>query len=273
MFASVFFVPASFAQEDNFEASIWYIGNGSDADTTAAKNKLSSSPYSWVINYFKSSRNAGNEPTAYDLYNNSDYSDVVYISGHGYENHTRLPLYKADNSISTWLYVSEKWAGSYPYIGCEWKPGSSTKTTSKWNGDLEWAILGPCNQLNLSTSEDSSAREWARVLCGDPVRMHAIVGYTGLAPGDGVDTEIINEFFNYANKNNGYTILNAWIRANNNHYANWAAIYHAANKSDHFHGQGSVTGDTDPNSDPDIKYLRVGGSEQTIYSGQVHFCV
>jgi len=172
------------------EASIWYIGNGSDSDASAAKTKLSSSPYSWTINHYKSSKNAGSEPSAYDLYNNSDYSDLVYISGHGYEDHTRFPLYKADNSISTWLYVSEKWAGSYKYIGAEWKEGSTTKSTSKWNGDLEWAVICVCNQLNLSSDEASSAREWARVLCGDPVRMHSITGYTGLAPGDGVDTTI-----------------------------------------------------------------------------------
>ncbi|MEW6772109.1 MAG: DUF6345 domain-containing protein [Bacillota bacterium] len=252
--------------EDAYEASIWYIGTGSDSDALAAKTKLSSSPYSWTINHYKSSKNAGSEPSAYDLYNNSDYSDLVYISGHGYDDpNARLPLYKADGSFITWLYVDDNDAGSYPYIGAKWVTEPLT-TTSRWNGDLEWAVIAACNQLNLNAETDPSAKEWARVMLGSPCRMHSIMGYTGLAPGDGVDTTITNEFFDYANANNGYTILNAWKTANNNHYANWAAIYHYANKNDHFHGQGTVYDDTDPSSDPDIRYLKVGGTEQTLYA-------
>ena len=160
--------------------------------------------------------------------------DILYLSTHGWPNQLRFynPRWVGSNpdnadwtqqfdqngekdnigpsaggswGSSTYGYQPNRWE-----IGAAYKPGSLTRTTSRWNDDIEWVVLAACDQL--SATSDSRTR-YARTLLGDPQRAHSIMGYKASGPGDANDVSIVNSFFDlmqYQNKN----IRFAWLTAN-----------------------------------------------------------
>jgi len=94
--------------------------------------------------------------------------DILYLSTHGWPNQLRFynPRWVGSNpdnadwtqqfdqngekdnigpsaggswGSSTYGYQPNRWE-----IGAAYKPGSLTRTTSRWNDDIEWVVLAAC---------------------------------------------------------------------------------------------------------------------------------
>lgn len=204
--------------------------------------------------------------TAIGLYDNADgnvsastirsmarNANIVYINSHGGQ-YANIYIYDSrGNRTSSCLCADESVSvgGNFTTVGvgAQWKNGSTTKTTSYWNNGTEWVILAPCSQLDYSGSGIgvhwnglTSAEVWARTMLGDGERIHGYLGYFDSAPGTAAHMTKLDNFYYYC-KDYNYTIVDAWIEANDTVIgtANWAAIYHSANANDRFQSMSSST--------------------------------
>lgn len=211
----------------------------------------------------------------------SDNADFLYYSTHGSSNSdtstTRqfTKIYRYDDywdSPIDLLYADGGDTSRISYIddnGWRWKP---YRSYSKWDNDLEWAVIAACNQLEHFYSLEDGAHEYGKTLLGYPRRMHSIWGYHEGAPegyntsGIDKDTNIITYFLNLAitpstTAGGPYSVENAWERANEYYSENdWSGVFHQSNRGDamwspnYFNGY-YVGDDTANNSYPDVKFV------------------
>lgn len=225
--------------------SAFDIGDSSQDEVSLVSQYLTNYGYTNLGTY----NNADHYISAQNIKDIGRYSDVVYINGHGgrYANlwvqydgdgdgiidEDPIEYLCADDSVNTNNSLNK--IG----IGAQWKPGSTTKTTSYWNQKTKWVILAECSQLNYGTEEGAgnhwnglnSAQVWARTMLGDGVRIHGILGYYEYAPAADAHLAKLENFFNTSSQ---VSIIKAWKSVHNTLVgtANWAMLYHSENSSD-----------------------------------------
>lgn len=188
--------------------------------------------------------------------------DLLYLSTHGAANLMTFydPSYQKDpdreedlqgraDNIGPKVGVGPPSEKANWEIGSDFLDGSMTRTTSRWDDDIEWVFLAACSQLS---SDDSSRIRYARTLLGDPHRAHAVFGYDAVAPGDGFDVKIVDRFFDYLAS---YSIRYSWLAANDDYAANNACcIIHSEHELEGLPPVRYQTPDTPTWETPDIHY-------------------
>lgn len=261
--------------ESSFAAkyAIIYSGSSSDSDAIILRNELDG--YGWSRELFKTSFDPSKNPyhghlthgVNDDMVEAADDADLLYYSGHG--------GWQAELTLHQWSPYGPQHANSEdvsPDTACTndapWEVGigwiSEGVNESRWDSNIEWAVLAACVQLSTfpqnAFSGQSPAKTWARTLLGSPHRAHSIMGYTHYAPTN--DDNVARYFARYSHQTR--SVLDSW-RTANNVYApdyNWAYVSHYANRADYFPTLfPGPTPDTPANSSFRIDFLsKSGGS-------------
>lgn len=246
--------------------------------------------HGWGREQFKSARvlGASNQPShgslthgKYDdMTEAGDDSDFIYLSGHGgYMAYLPIYVYGQDedsedpiDSISPDIACTNE----SPFeVGVGWVGGPGVNE-SRWDTDVEWAVLAACVQLDIdyhgainiwnpdriaafseANPTDSAAKTWARTMLGTPNRVHSIMGYDDAAPDAPEDELVATEFCKCA-FDEQRSVLDSWRTANQRKAPgyNWAYVSHDANRADRLHGVGTgVTADTPANSEYHVSFL------------------
>ncbi|SFG98041.1 YycH protein [Desulfotomaculum arcticum] len=264
-FTSALFGNASFASA--YEAGVYYTGEHDDQDAELV-NHYFDIYWGWDVDYMTSHVD---DITASDLYE-ADFNDFVYISGHGWKDPCRIPIYENNFwgfDYDEPLYVLEDDAehddgneNNFIVYDDEWER-YLYETNTRWGNDeedgnsvedLEWAVLAACSQLSY---DYGNYKDWALAMCGE-ARMHSIWGYPNTAPSGSKDYDVMLDFV--LDLQDGESIYKSWENANiDNEWYEWAGVYHTANKWDCLWGFGDVEPDTDKNDEVNINYRWYGG--------------
>lgn len=194
----------------------------------------------------------------------SDNADILYYSTHGYGDgaantpYTNISYNNLANVERLWADITDTTSDRVINKGWKNKP---IQTLSRWDNDLEWAIIAACNQIEYYGDNDG-AHDYGKTLLGEPRRVHQVWGYHGLAPNNGPDSTVIKHFIKETNQVSSYAVATAWGRANTIPISNpnWSGVYHFANQgeatwSPESNPTGSkVTADTSNTSIPDINF-------------------
>ena len=173
----------------------------------------------------------------------SQYSDIVYMNGHGLR-YANLKVQNANKELIEYVCAESSAvpADSLPKIeiGAERKTGSSTVTESYWNKRTKWVIFAQCNQFNTGNEGNgpffdgmNASGTWARTMMGDGNRLHGFLGYHQKAPEGAAHIERLRSFLGYTRI---MTLIDAWKEANGPVLfeidTNWAVMYHDSNADD-----------------------------------------
>lgn len=182
----------------------------------------------------------------------ADDGDILYFMGHGYwaEKWGKVTIY---SPLALRVFKDRHYSPTdgNSYVNPE---RIGTYSSSRWDGDLEWAILGTCNTLR----DNGSASRWGQTLYNG---MHTICGYKDTSSGHPDDFDIIRDWENRV-RGIGYPIqcvTEAWLGANldnpvaTSRNPNWAAVGHSADFYDHIWGFGTVGDDVRGRID-DVRY-------------------
>jgi len=285
MLTSVGAAPAVADDSSTREYSVLYHGNFSDADAHRFSYRLYyfGGNHTWTgvtqWSYAANERDVNhwdftNGWPGVDPWQGANKADLLYASGHGGSNGMAIfdpssmndPDREEDqngipDNIGPTKYLNIEGSGEI----INWWVGTdatgTNRTDSRWDDDIEWVFLAACKQLATSYN---SRRNYARTLLGDPHRAHAIWSYNGLAPNDGPDTEIVNEFFDYNAQ--GLSNRYSWLKANDNHGALGCGIVHASVQYEGLPPVNPIDPDSPVGSTPDIHYWYVDGGHK--YSQQ-----
>ena len=171
-------------------------------------------------------------------------SDIVYISGHGFdggvipiynnafrENGTRVGVRNYDKILSTDKHIGidfHRYGGSEIPVEDVFSLNMKDHDSDEINENLKWVITAACSQLSDTTSfgdqEDittSSVQRWIDVLVNND-SLKGVIGYHGVAPAARddwfvTDKAVINDFLNFsAYGYNGHMsdIYSSWLNAN-----------------------------------------------------------
>ena len=262
---------AAVVDEDTHEVCAYYAGEFSAGDSQAFRNKFSGSPTNYAVKDYEEWSVSPDQVTVEDLKDGEtgdygiDDGDLAYYSSHGHDGSN--PYFEIwHGNPYTSPPVSPYWVADVRThdIGDDWiEEVDYWGTNSALDSDFEWLFLAACEQLSTSYSF-VGPKGWGRVLCGYPRRGHGVFGYSGLAPGDGTDVNIVNRLYQEG-VTYGNTIKDSWVTANAAYGCGtkWACVVHSANLADHFWGAGSVTADTSPTSSPAIYFYNSSYSSGT----------
>lgn len=243
--------PAAAEDASHTEYSVLYGGNGNAADAHRFSNRLyyHGADGTWYGKTQTSWDSPQTDVAHWDVTNGwsgldpwpgANQRDIMYLSTHGWPNQMRFYNPSTEGSTTRRLDQNNAPDNIGPMLGGSWgspiEPNrweigatyqglSSTVTNSRWNDDIEWVFLGVCSQLSATSG---SRAAYARTLLGTPQRAHAVMGYSGAAPGDtgAVDVAVIDSLF--SKLGDGRSIRYSWLSANaekNNNNA--AMVLHA----------------------------------------------
>jgi len=263
------------ASDDDYKAeySVLYAGDNNDSD--AARVAYLLDVYGWSEYMYGTSRLnqvrwwsvTGEDPD--HPYEYSDNADFLYYSTHGSSNsesaskRQHTSIYYGTTLMDILDANQADYNSAKHIVGSGWR-SYPTQSYSRWDNDLEWAVIAACNQIEYEMISSDGAHDYGKALLGYPRRMHSIWGYHDGAPLDPADEYIAEWFVRYTEDPyyGRWSVRNAWEKANerNNEY-DWSGVYHQYNVGEamwsplYDSSGNNVLADTSNTSSPDIRFV------------------